>query len=50
MHSREGRALFVYLEKCLKIAEIPSISTAFTGTIVFLTHHPPQTFTVNFPQ
>lgn len=37
MHSREGRALFVYLEKCLKIL---SISTAFTGTVVFLTHPP----------
>jgi len=51
MHTRLGGALFVYLGQYLKIVEIGSYPLAlhFTGMVVFLTHHPPQTSAVNFP-
>lgn len=52
MHTGQGGALFVYLEQYLKIVETDShpLALRFTGMVLFFTHHPPQTSTVNFPR
>lgn len=44
MHTRQGGALFVYLEQNLKIVETCGhpLASRFTGMVEFLTHHPPQ--------